>query len=570
MTATRAEGPDLEQLLAAVPPGETPDLHGAFPRLDEARIQELSALGERRPTRRGEVLIAEGEPDEMFYVVLSGRVAAVEALGTPEQRVIRVHGPGRFLGELGLLTGQVAFLTWLVADPGEVIAIPAERLRQITLSDPAFGDEVLRAFLIRRWLVLDQGLGFRIVGSRYSPDTRRLREFAARNRLPHRFVDLESDTAADALLRHLGLGPEETPVVIWRDRVLHNPSNAELAGLIGLRSDRSRSEICDLVVVGGGPAGLAAAVYGASEGLDTSLLDGVAVGGQAGRTSRIENYLGFPAGISGGELAERAIIQAEKFGARATVPAEVIGMEAGEGEHVLRLADGDSVAARAVIIATGARYRRLPVPRLEEYEESSVYYAATPMEAQVCAGDPVVVVGGGNSGGQAALFLADHAAQVRLVIRERELGEYMSRYLADRIERDPRVEVLVHTEVRELQGERGVLESVVVEDLDTHERRVLPAHELMVFIGADPCTEWLPDTVAVDSGGYVLTGPAAVQDGSGLDGGQARQPLLLETSTPGVFAAGDVRSGSTKRVASAVGEGSMAVRLVHEYLATVR
>ncbi|WP_214367569.1 FAD-dependent oxidoreductase [Pseudonocardia sp. H11422] len=570
MTATRGGGPDLEQLLASVPPGETPDLYGAFPRLDEAQVQVLSTAGERRATSRGEVLITEGEPDETFYVLLSGRVAAVEAYGTPEQRVIRVHGPGRFLGELGLLTGQVAFLTWLVVDPGEVIAVPADRLKQITLTDPAFGDQILRAFLIRRWLVLDQGLGFRIVGSRYSPDTRRLREFAARNRLPHRFVDLESDTAAETLLRQLSVAPEDTPVVIWRDRVLRNPSNAELAGLIGLRHDESKPEICDLVVVGGGPAGLAAAVYGASEGLGTQLLDGAATGGQAGRTSRIENYLGFPAGISGGELAERAIIQAEKFGARLIVPAEVVALERDDGQYVLRLADGDRVAARSVIIATGARYRRLPVPRLEEFEDTSIYYAATPVEARNCVGDPVVVVGGGNSAGQAALFLADHAAQVRTVVRERELGEYMSRYLADRIERDPRVEVLVHTEVRELQGGHGALEAVVVEDLDTGERRVLPARELMVFIGADPCTDWLRDTVAVDADGYLLTGPAAIQVASELDGGQARQPLPLETSAPGVFAAGDVRSGSVKRVASAVGEGAMAVRLVHEYLATMR
>ncbi|NMH99793.1 FAD-dependent oxidoreductase [Pseudonocardia acidicola] len=570
MTGTSASAAGMDALLASVPTEETPDLYGAFPRLDEGQIRTLSALGERRPTQRGEVLIAEGEPERTFYVVLGGRAAVVECYGTSDARVVRVHGPGRFLGEIGLFTGQPAFFTTVAAEPGEVLAVPAERIRQLALTDPALGDLLLRAYLIRRGLALGEGMGFRIVGSRFSADSRRLREFAARNRLPHRFIDLESDPSAEAMLQHLGISPDETPVVIWRDRVLRNPGNAELAALMGLRDDASKPEICDLVVVGGGPAGLAAAVYGASEGLDTALLDAVATGGQAARTSRIENYLGFPAGISGGELTERAIIQAEKFGARLTVPAPVVGLERADGQYVLRLADGDGVAARTVIVATGVSFRRLPVPRLEEFEETSVYYAATPVEAQMCVGDPVVVVGGGNSAGQAALFLADHAAEVRLVVREHSLDEYMSRYLADRIERDPRIEVLVHHEVRELEGENEMLEAVVVEDTDTHERRTLPARELMVFIGADPCTNWLQGTVAVDSGGYILTGADAIRATAGVADEPRRQPLPLETSAPGVFAAGDVRSGSIKRVASAVGEGSMAVRLVHEYLASAR
>jgi thioredoxin reductase (NADPH) len=571
MTARTTRAGDLEDLLAEVPPGETPDLSGAFPRLGEARIRTLEAAGERRRVARGEVLIAEGEPEDTFFVVLSGRVAVVEGLGSPDQRVVRVHGPGRFLGELGVLTGQVAFFSTVVVDAGEVLAVPAERLRALAASDQAFGDEVLHAYLVRRSLALGEGIGFRIVGSRYSPGIRKLREFAARNRLPHRFVDLETDPTAERLLRELGVGPDDTPIVLFRNRLLRNPSTTELAAAFGLRDAGDGDEVCDLVVVGAGPAGLAAAVYGASEGLDTAVLDAVASGGQAARTSKIENYLGFPAGISGGELAERAVLQTEKFGARRQVPAEVVGLERGDGHFVLRLAEGGEVAARSVVVATGVRVRRLPVQRLEEFEETCVYYAATAVEARQCVGDPVVVVGGGNSAGQAAVFMADHAAQVRMVVREKSLDEYMSRYLADRIARDPRIEVHLHSEVRELEGENGRLEAVVVEDTATGERSRFPARDLMVFIGGEPCTAWLPDSVAVDAGGYVLTGQAArrrtAESESETD---ERAPLLLETSWPGVFAAGDVRSGSIQRVASAVGEGAMAVRLVHQHLETAQ
>lgn len=568
---TRSVGEDqgLEELLADLPPGETSDLTGAFPRLEDSQRLMLERWGERRPVPHGEVLIAEGEPEDTFYVVLSGRVAVAEAFGTPDQRVVRVHGPGRFLGDLGMLTGQPAYATSIVADPGEVLAVPAERLRAVAAASPAFGDLVLRALLLRRWLALGEGMGFRIIGSRFSAASRQLREFAARNRLPHKFVDLETDPSAERLLRGLGLTPDDTPVVLFRNRLLRNPSPADLAAAFGLRDLGDGREICDLVVVGAGPAGLAAAVYGASEGLDTAVLDGVAPGGQAARTSCIENYLGFPSGISGGELAERAVLQAEKFGARRSVPSEVVGMEERDGNHVLQFADGGELAARTVIVASGVRVRRLPVPGLEQFEDTCVYYAATPIEAQQCVGDPVVVVGGGNSGGQAAVFLAEHAAEVRLVVLEPRLDENMSRYLADRINQDPRIEVHLHTTVEELEGEGGRLEAVVVKDTVTGERQRLLARDLMVFIGGVPSTSWLPDSVALDSGGYVLTGPDArrTTERGESDG---PDPLLLETSLPGVFAAGDVRSGSVKRVASAAGEGAMAVRMVHEHLATAR
>jgi thioredoxin reductase (NADPH) len=550
---------------AALP--ETPDLDGAYPRLSQAQLETLEPYGERRPIQAGDVLYAEGDPSDSLYVILAGRVAMVEAYGTDEQRVVRVHGPGRFLGELSLLTGQTEFLTAVALDGGEVLVVPVEGLRAVVSRDPVLGDDILRACLLRRTLAIGLGAGFRIVGSRYSQDTRRLRDFAMRNRLPHRFIDLEDDPAAENLLRHLGVGPEDTPVVVWRDRVLRNPSNAELARMVGLATVAGGESTCDLLVIGAGPAGLAAAVYGASEGLTTVAVDAVAIGGQAATSSRIENYLGFPAGISGGELADRAAIQARRFGARTSVPATAQQLTQNDGHYLIRFSDGTAVSARTVVLATGARYRKLPVPRLEEFEETSIYYAATPMEAQLCLNDPVVVVGGGNSAGQATIFLADHVGKIRLVIREHRLDEHMSRYLADRIERDPRIEVLVHTEVRELLGDKS-LEAVVVQDNETGEQRTLEARELFVFIGATPCTDWLAGTLALDSGGYVLTGSVAARAANGQFDELGRAPLMLETTEPGVFAVGDVRSGSIKRVASAVGEGSMAVRLVHEHLAT--
>lgn len=541
------------------PLAETPDDCGAFPRLADAHMSTLSQFGERRRTRKDEVLIREGERERDFYVTLSGLVAVVEGYGTDEERLIRVHGPGRFLDELSLLTSQPAFVTSVVVEAGEILAVPVDRLRAVATRDPNLADVILRAFLIRRELLIGLGAGFRIVGSRYSPDARRLREFAARNRLPHRWIDLEKDPAAEALLRQLGISPEETPVVIWRSElVLRNPSNAELAEAIGLPMRSSPDQMCDLVVVGAGPAGLAAAVYGASEGLSTTVFDAVATGGQAGTSSRIENYLGFPAGISGAELAERAVIQAEKFGAGISVPIEVTGLDPRNGHYAVRLDDGTEVRARTVVMATGARYRRLPVPRLEEFEGKSVYYAATVMEAYVCNQQPIAIVGGGNSAGQAAVFLSEHASRVRLIVREGDLGENMSRYLVDQILRKPNVEVFFNTEVRELVGKEGELDHLVVEDIRTGDRRLIEAALLFVFIGATPCTGWLAGTLQLDDNGYVRTGPDAGENAG-----------VLETSLPGVLAVGDVRSGSIKRVASAVGEGSMAVRLIHEHLAKV-
>jgi thioredoxin reductase (NADPH) len=547
-------------------PEETPDLYGAFPRLTEDKIAALERYGERRRTKAGEVLFREGDRSYDFIVILDGLVKIIDGYGSEDQRLIGVHGPGRFLGELSLLTGQAAFFTAVMAEPGEVVAAPVDRLREVVALDQELGDTLLRAYLIRREILIGIGAGFRIVGSRYSPDTRRLREFAARNRLPHRFSDLEEDPEAELLLRQLGVRPEETPVVIWRGtQVLRNPSNPELARVIGLSRPSTADDVVDVIVVGAGPAGLAASVYGASEGLSTVALEAVATGGQAGTSSRIENYLGFPAGISGSELADRATIQATRFGARITVPAEAMGLSQRDGLHVVEVADGGPVVGRTVLIATGARYRRLPVARLEQFEGVSVHYAATWMEAQLCRGDPVAIVGGGNSAGQATMFLSQHTPRVTLITRDRDLSEHMSRYLIDRVERAPNVELHLHSEVRELLGE-STLEGLTVEDIETGERRQVEGRALFVFIGADPHTGWLGDSLALDDRGFILTGPGAVPPDQDGDGHLPRRPVLLETSRPGVLAAGDVRSGSIRRVAAAVGEGSMTIRLVFDHL----
>jgi thioredoxin reductase (NADPH) len=541
---------------------ETPDTAGAYPRLSEHQITALGAAGEARPTTTGDVLFQEGERAAEFIAILNGTVAVVEAYGSPDERVIAIHGPGRFLGEIGLLTGQAAFVTAVVREPGEVLALPVDKLRQLVAQDTALGDLILRAYILRRSILIGLGTGLKIMGSRFSPEARRLRDFAARNRLPHRWIDLEQDPQAEALLRELGFGPEDTPVVIWGKQLLRNPSNAVLARAIGLAAPTPEETICDLVVAGAGPAGLGAAVYGASEGLATVVVDAVAPGGQAETSPRIENYLGFPAGISGAELADRAVIQAQKFGARITVPGRAIALLERDGYYVVELEGGASVSGRTVLIGTGAQYRKLDVPRLEEFEGTSVYYAATQIEAMLCRDDPVVIVGGGNSAGQASLFLAQHAAHVRLLVRGDDLGRDMSRYLVDQIERSKGVEVHLNTEVRELRGDR-VLEGLVIENNRTGASRTVDAKALFVFIGAAPRTAWLANDLALDEHGFVRTGRDAEPYVSIVnDAGWT--PLVLESNRRGVFAAGDVRSGSIKRVASAVGEGAMAVRLVHE------
>jgi thioredoxin reductase (NADPH) len=543
---------------------ENVDSEGAFPRFDEDQMARFRALGETRRVASGDVLFAEGDEGSDFFVVESGSVAIVQGHGK-ENRVIAVHGRRGFTGELSMLTGQRLYLSGVVSDGGAVIQVPVEKLREIVAEDKALSDTILGAFMARRANLIDAETGVKLIGSRFSPDSRRLREFLARNRMPHQWIDLEEDDDAEALLGELAVEPDQTPVVIASGgEILRNPPNAELGKALGLGSKGAVPALCDVVVVGAGPAGIAASLYAASEGLDVQGVEAVASGGQAGTSARIENYLGFPAGVSGSELAQRAGVQALKFGARLSVPAGAIRMSSEPGRHEIELSNGERAIGRAVVIATGAQYRRLDVPRLEEFEMGGVYYAATQAEAQLCAGDPVLIVGGGNSAGQAAMFLSRHASQCRLLIRGGDLGRSMSRYLVDQIERNDLVQVCLHSEVTELGGERE-LETVTVTDNRSGEQSVVPAKALFVFIGALPHTEWLEGQLATDDDGFLLTG-RDVEDGA-LSEHDGDPPFFLETSRPGVFAVGDVRSGSIKRVASAVGEGSMAIRLVFDRLA---
>ena len=538
------------------------------PKLREDQIEVLSRYGQTRRTKVGEVLFRAGDASNDFIVVLEGEVEVIEDFAG-EARTMGVLRAGRFVGDLNMLTGQAVIPSAVMGTGGKVLAISREKLKEIVTEEPNLSDIILKAFIARRSWGMRAGFGLRIIGSRHSRDATRLREFAARNRLLHVWIELEEDPEAEALLEKFGVKPSETPVVIWQGKeVLKNPTNAEFARTIGLKVDAPRDQTYDLVVVGAGPAGLGASVYGASEGLSTLALESIALGGQAGTSSRIENYPGFPAGLSGFELASRILVQADKFGARTAVPEEAVGLRREDVHYRIELSEGGEVASRSIIIASGARYRRLQAHRLERFEGVSIHYAATEVEAQRCEGEEVAVVGGGNSAGQATLFLAGRTRRVYLLIRGDDLGKSMSRYLVDRITSAGNVELLANTEVRELVGEHR-LDGIVVEDKRSGAPRTLGVQALFVFIGAEANTGWLEGAVELDERGFVLTGREL--DGSALEEdawrGLSREPYLLETSLPGVFAAGDVRSGSIKRVASAVGEGSMAVRLVHQHLA---
>eukprot|EP01116_Phalansterium_solitarium_P011228 TRINITY_DN2684_c0_g2_i3.p1 TRINITY_DN2684_c0_g2~~TRINITY_DN2684_c0_g2_i3.p1 ORF type:complete len:637 (-),score=250.03 TRINITY_DN2684_c0_g2_i3:237-2147(-) len=579
----------------------------ALPRLSKAHCELIRQNGAARPIKAGEVLFREGDRLTDFILVDEGAVDFFQ--GPPEDEHQIAHlGPGNFLENLDLVAGQTSYISVRVCEDGTAVFVPFDRVCQLAAHDVGLLDVMLRAALARRSVLIEIGAGLRIVGSRFSADTRRLLEFAARNRLPHRWLDLERDSQAEAMLRRLGVRPEETPVVLWGgDRVLRNPSNAQLADVIGMRPPLEPDTTFDLIVVGAGPAGLASAVYGASEGLKTVVVDSTAAGGQAGRSMSIENYLGFPAGITGGELAERATLQARKFGARLMVPSEAVSLERDEaGRHLVRLDDGTLLHGRTLVIATGARYKRLPVPKVEQFEGTSVHYAATEVEAQMCKDSAVAVVGGGNSAGQAAVFLARRSSKVRIIIRGADLARTMSRYLIDEIEKNDKIEVWPNTEVRELHGEESGPETaagrrmrllhIVVENRNTHQRQQVEARAVFVFIGTDPHVKWLEGKLSLDRDGFILTGNDAIQGRSELEPADQQQekeqpqpqiklqqetaqqqrqgmhqspqrvPLMLETSRPGVFAVGDVRSGSIKRIATAVGEGAMAVRLVWEHL----
>ena len=537
---------------------ESPDVR---PLLGETQLSILKRYGGEHDVAEGEYLFADGDHSYDMIVILDGTVDIVEHHGQPDERVIYSYGPREFLGEMSLLTGQMVYVSALATSNGRVLRIPPEQVRSVMAEEPDLSDLILRAFLMRHSRLTNLGSGLILVGSHFDADTRRLLEVFARNRLASRWMELEGSPDTEALLRELDVPVAELPIVILPGgSILRNPTTLGLLDALGLaeapRGDRS--EVCDLLVIGGGPAGLAAAVYGASEGLTTTLAEDTSLGGQAGTSTRIENYLGFPAGLSGEELAARAVLQAQKFGVRVKLGVSAVELSSGGGLHEVRFDDGETVAARSVIIATGARYHRLPLDRLSDFEGIGVYYAATQMEANACMGGPVLIVGGGNSAGQAALYLARSCAGVRIVIRGESLASSMSRYLIDQIERHPNIVVMPRTEVTALVGEEG-LKSVELRNNATDETSTVDVCGLFVFIGADPGTGWLGGQLATDEDGFLLTGADLGNNG---DRGQA--PLVLETSTPGVFCVGDARSRSVKRVAAAVGEGSMAVRLVFE------
>ena len=542
------------------------DYPDAYLRLGPDEVDRLRPYGEERPVGSGEVLFEPGAVSYPFMVVLEGAVEIAQ----PSSEVIAAFGPGDFIGELNALTGERAFTRAQATADGRVLEITRQRLRDALGELPGVGDRVLRTLIARRSLLQGRAAdAVQILGSRFQPAALRLREFAARNALPHTWVDVEDDPAAEALLRSVEADPACLPLVIFRDGTVQRaPSVEAFARHVGLRApDPPRGTVYDLAVVGAGPGGLAAAVYGASEGLSTTVLESHAPGGQAGTSARIENYVGFPSGLSGADLAGRARVQAARFGATFAVPARAVGLAALGGRLRVDLEDGEPVEARAVVLATGAEYRRLSVPRLEEFEGNGVYYAATPLEARLCGRGEAVVVGGGNSAGQAVLYLAEHVGRVHLVVRGQDLGASMSRYLADRIERSGDVQVHLGSEVVALGGD-GALRTVEVAHRPSGETRTLDARGLFLFIGARPATDWLRGSVALDVKGFVRVGEALrPPDGTTLWPLAARPPAPFETSLPGVYAVGDVRAGSVKRVASAVGEGSVTVSFVHAHLA---
>jgi thioredoxin reductase (NADPH) len=553
---------------AASGPLLDPDDPALFPKLTDAQVQLLTRYGSVRPTAAGEVLFRQGSETYDAMVVLEGSISVRVGSGEDERELV-TQGPGDLMVELNLFTGEGTGATGIVREPGSVLVVPAGEFRDLVRRDLSLGDFVFQTLFRRRQALERLQLGIRIVGSRFDRDTQRLREFAMRNRLLHEWVDAD-DPRAQRWLADLGISnAASAPVVLLEaSRFLVNPTNEELAGATGLGAPQAvKGRTYDLAVIGAGPAGLAASVYGAAGGLSTILIDAVAVGGQAATSGRIENYLGFPAGISGAELAERSLLQADKFGVEVSVPHRAVGLGERDGFHAVALEGGEELLAGIVVLAMGVRYRRLPIEGVEEYEGKGVAYAVDVALAQAEPGQAAVVVGGANSAGQAALTLAEHGSRVFLVVRAKSLAAGMARYLRDRIARDAAVDVLLGHEVRGVAGGKH-LEQVIVEETSSGERQTLAAGSMVVLIGAQPPTEWLAGEVALDDAGFILTGP---QLGAFLAEREpwrtlGREPFLVETSRPGVFAVGDVRSGSTKMVAPAAGDGGMAVRFAGEHL----
>jgi len=539
--------------------GETlADTRGAqmFLRFDEAEIERLSRFGEPRSFKRGDMLARIGEPGPGMMLILSGRVEVTQPSGVGKS-VIVTHERGNFMGELAQLSGRPYLVDEEALTDVEAVAIPPDRLRALLVAEADLGERLMRALILRRVGLIESGAGPVVVGGEDNGDVLRLTNFLRRNGHPYRQLDPANDNCAKTLVERFAVEPEELPIVLCPGgQLLRNPSEAQLARCVGLVGPLDSTKLYDVVVIGAGPAGLATSVYAGSEGLSVLAIDCRSFGGQAGASARIENYLGFPTGISGMALMGRAFSQAQKFGVEVAIPDEAVKLECGNDPCHIQLSTGERVQARAVVIATGARYRRLGVQDLDHYEGTSVHYWASPLEADLCAGQEIALVGGGNSAGQATVFLASRAKKVTLLAR-RPLEQTMSQYLIERIHAQPNIEVVIGCEISSLEGTGGKLEAVSWVNRSTGVTRRLPVRYLFSFIGAEPNTDWLASSgLKLDDRSFVLTGD---------DVGDGRLPL--ETSRSGVFAVGDVRACSVKRVAAAVGDGAQVIAAIHAYLA---
>jgi thioredoxin reductase (NADPH) len=542
-----------------------------FPLLTVPQIDRLRAHGKIRPVNPGDVLFQPGDTAVPMFVLLTGRMEIVQPTLSGE-RPITGHAAGEFTGEVSMISRQRCLVLGRVTEAGDFLEINAEQLQSVIGRDAELSEIFMRAFILRRLVLITENLGNVILlGSRHSADTLRLREFLGRNGYPHTYVDLDTDKASQELLDRFSVKLDEIPVVICDGRtVLRNPNTQKLADCLGMNVGVDAAQLRDLIIVGAGPAGLAAAVYAASEGLDVLIVETEAPGGQAGSSSKIENYLGFPTGVSGQELAARATHQAQKFGANMMIARSVVKLNCDQRPYKLYLDDGSILSARSIVIATGAQYKKPAIANLRKFEGQGIYYGATFMESQLCEGDDVIVVGGGNSAGQAAVFLSQTARKVYMLVRSGGLAETMSRYLIQRIEQNPGIDLHVSTEIIALEGD-SQLERVTWLDKSTGETSTRPIRHVFIMAGAAPRTEWLRGCVALDDKGFILTGRDldALTKADPRAWPMPRPPQMLETSLPAVFAVGDVRSGNVKRVASAVGEGAISVHLVHRSLAEV-
>jgi thioredoxin reductase (NADPH) len=537
-----------------------------FPKLTPVQISRIELHGHIRSVQSGEVLIEQGDRSVPFFVVITGEVEILRPLGDRET-LVTVHGPGEFTGEVNMLSGRRSLVRARVTKPGKVIELDHQQMLSLVQTDAELSGILMTAFILRRVELIAAGVGdIVLVGSTYSASTLRIREFLMRNGHPYSYIDLERDPDVQNLLDSFRVSASEIPVLICRGQiVLRDPSNQEIADCLGFNESIDQTHVRDLVIIGTGPSGLAAAVYGASEGLDVLMLETSSPGGQAGSSSRIENYLGFPTGISGQELASRAYLQAQKFGAHMLV-ARASRLSCDSKPYVVELENGTQISTRTILIATGAQYRKLPLENLSRFEGTGIYYGATFVEAQLCGGEEVIVVGGGNSAGQAAVFLAQTSKCVYMLVRSNSLAASMSRYLIRRIESSPTIILRLQTEIVAVEG-KDHLESVSWRNSQTGQTEKHEISHLFIMTGADPNTHWLDGCVSLDDKGFIKTGPDLSADNLSAAGWPlTRQPYLLETSLPGVFAVGDVRGGSIKRVASAVGEGSTAISFVHKVL----